>query len=891
MKCSAQKTFSRVMRFSFAVRLIEWKACHSATSLAWVCSWLCLSLNLLAAESPEEAKAFNAAVLFYKTEFYEQAEGSLADFVQKFPNSERVPEALLLRAQALLKLKNYNAAIDVLAGNRERAGPLADQYQLSLAEAHFQTSNYVAAASAFALLLKDFTNSPVRLRAAYGEAQTRFKLKDWPRVIDLLQNSGGAFQQIATTSPNEGLVIQGHLLLVEALLEQRNVRDAQAILDRLSEQPLTPDLDWHRQFLLCRTLLASGRAADALSSATNLLAIATATGRRGLVAESVAMKGDILGQLTEDDAAAAAYEMNQTEGTTIEKQHQAFLRIVELLLAQNRIADAAKRLENFFNKYPTNAASDIALLTLGELRLKEHYSGLAQMVKPEVADESKPATNLVAQALAQFDKLLNDFPQSPWIGKAQLDRGWCFWAQGRIPECILAFQSATNLLSHSEELAVARFKLADAQFLQNDLTNALRNFRLVLNDSAGWPRLRDELVDHSWYQILQINLTQADEQGATDAMNRIVQNYPLSSFADRSLLLLGQAMTRWNHAAKARALFEQFLAKYPNSRLLPQVHLAIARTYVDEQNWEAAIKKYEEAAARFSTPDIRPGAEYYRALMYSKAGSATNALNLFTNFVVQFPTNELAPFAQYWVADFYWNQKNFFQAQKEYQRLFENTNWPISELMYQARLMAGQSALARQDYKVADTNFTDLINVLLATTNRAPDLLAEAWLKLGDTITEGSRLDPVKPLDSRFGEAINAFARLTQAPTNRFTAVAWGRIGDCHLQLASQSPDRYTNAITAYQNAVQLGDVAVRSQAELGWGSALEKLAALPARSAAEREALLKDATNHYLNVLFGTNLRAERGETLDPFWFKQSGLSAGRLAEANGQLGQAIKL
>src|SRR5262249_2929419 len=123
--------------------------------------------------------------------------------------------------------------------------------------------------------------------------------------------------------------------------------------------------------------------------------------------------------------------------------------------------------------------------------------------------------------------------------------------------------------------------------------------------------------------------------------------------------------------------------------------------------------------------------------------------------------------------------------------------------------------------------------------------------------------------------------------TNRFTAMAWGRIGDCHFQLASLSPDRYTNAIAAYQNALALGDIAVRSQAEIGWGLALEKMA--EKKTGSEREALLKEALNRYLNVAIEQNLR--RGEKRDPFWFGRAILEAARLAEADRQWSQAIKL
>src|SRR6185295_12693814 len=120
---------------------------------------------------------------------------------------------------------------------------------------------------------------------------------------------------------------------------------------------------------------------------------------------------------------------------------------------------------------------------------------------------------------------------------------------------------------------------------------------------------------------------------------------------------------------------------------------------------------------------------YYRGLMYWYADRATNALNVFTNFVVQFPTNELAPLAQTWVADFYFNQKNYFQAKKEYQRIFENASWPVTNLTYQARMMAGKAAFAFTDYKGAAEVFSELVTEKRTPTN----IVAEALFALGDT--------------------------------------------------------------------------------------------------------------------------------------------------------------
>ena len=82
-------------------------------------------------------RAFDAAVKAFQDTFYDRAEAQFADFCQKYPTSPRLPEAILLQAQARLELTNYAGAIELLTANQGKAGTNADQYLFWLAEASY----------------------------------------------------------------------------------------------------------------------------------------------------------------------------------------------------------------------------------------------------------------------------------------------------------------------------------------------------------------------------------------------------------------------------------------------------------------------------------------------------------------------------------------------------------------------------------------------------------------------------------------------------------------------------------------------------------------------------------------------------------------------------------
>jgi outer membrane protein assembly factor BamD (BamD/ComL family) len=342
-------------------------------------------------------------------------------------------------------------------------------------------------------------------------------------------------------------------------------------------------------------------------------------------------------------------------------------------------------------------------------------------------------------------------------------------------------------------------------------------------------------------------------------MRRILDLSPAGDLNGASLLLVGEGLADSGQPAAARSLFEKFQEQAPHSPLRPEVELAIARTYEHERNWPAAIGKYSDWLNVFPTNALlRPQAEYALALADYQAGNKTNAFLRFTNFVARFPTDNLAPLAQWWVADHFFNDGDFMDAEKNFQLFFQN--FPTNGLVYQARMMAGRAAMGRLGYTDAIRYFTSLTS----DTNCPPDLNAKALFAYGSALMQGGATETNNP-SANFERAMSVFSRICQLyPTNELGALAWGEIGDCDLQLAA-----YDAATNAYAQVIAspFADISARSQAQIGFGIALEKKAALATGS--DQTALLKLALDNYLAVFdtrFGEN---------DPFWVKKAGLQA----------------
>jgi TolA-binding protein len=870
--------------------------CRHATSfrfgrMAFRWQWLLILLALSTggersfAASAREDRAYAAAVAAFQDGMWSRAETEFAQFVQKYPKSDRMAEAVLTQAEAEFEQGKLQPAIALLTARKAEAGNLADQYVYWIGEAQFQGGNLPAAAETFIALTRDFPESSLRLRVVV-EAAAAFaqQTNEWPRVVSLLAETNGVFQRAAQMDPANELVARGQLLLAQAKFAQKDFAGATTVLESLNLQTLKPQLDWQRAYLLHQVKLATGDTNAALAATTNLVLIAQSEKDDVLQAEGLMLRARVLEQLGQKSGAIAACQDILRLNTPVERVRQAILKMAELAIAQNQFADAEQSLEKFLAQFPGSPAADMALLTIGELQLTDYTAQLA------ATNHLPEATNLLSAAQLRFDQFLHTFTNGPLAGKAYLDRGWCLWLAGKTnaPETLDAFGAAATNLPPSEDRAMARFKMGDVLFAQKHFTNALNNYRRVVEGFTNFPAVTQTLGDRALYQMVRVNLELTNLDGANSAMDRLLKLYPASNLADSSILLVGEGLADARQPAAARAIFLKFEEMFPNSLLRPEAELAIARTYEQDQppDWSAAIRQYENWQKDYPAHASRARVDYALASANFQAGIETNAFELFTNFIAQFPTNELAPLAQFWVADHYFRLggTNYMEAERNYKMLYQNTNWqgmPLvyTNLVYQSRLMAGRAAMGLPSYNDAIDHF----KTLTSDTNCPSDLNVQALFAYGSALMLQDSPDTNKPL-ANFQLAMNVFSQICQLyPTNEPGALAWCEIGDCALQLTNY--DAATNAYAQVFSPNAPANISVRSRAQIGFGLVLEKRAAQAAGG--DQTALLQLALQNYLDVLYGKNLHD--GEMPDLFWVKKAGLQAAGVAETLGEWAQAV--
>jgi TolA-binding protein len=840
----------------------------AAVTWVWLLLGAVIPLSLHAADNADARNLFRAATEAMADKAFERAAGDYSLFLQKFPNSPRLSEAAINLAETYYELKQYDEVLRVVELYQAKAGNVADRMGYLKARSIWEKGQYAESALAWRALADGYPKSKFLAEALYWEALARYQLKDWTGLVAALTDGKRPFQKLAEAEPANLFVMRGRLLLAEAQLEKNDLNGAEQVLVMLAEQALLPELAWQRLQLLVRVQRQAGRGADAAQTAIGLLAQARSIGRADLIAESVALRGELLQALKQYDAALEMWQANLSESTPTERRRQALFAVIDLSTAKGETELARGQLTEFLKANPNDPAHGLVRLTLGELALKDFYK--LKSAQPPVTD-----TNLLQTAKVQFDAVLTNVTVtgSNITGRAYLGRGWYGWEMGLMEAALNDFKQATEALPESNDQAIARFKWADIQFLRDDLEGASGNYGALIEQYRGVPAVRDGLLDQALYQLVRVGLRQGRLETASYALERLLDWFPERYYSENSLLLVGQSLGRAGQITDARRLLDDFIQRFPDSAKASEVKLAQARISVREQNWPEAINIYTNWLARYTNDAARPRAVFDLGWLRYKAGDEPMAFTTYTNFVTEFATNALVPQAHYWLAEYYEREKEFQPAATHYQLVFQNTNLPPGELSHRARLMAGRAYYSLTLYNQAEDYFKWLITngpPQMVNSTISTQLVAQAYFALGDTHLADPTIDPVRPLD-KFGDAINAFTFIEQFfKDSPLYPLACSKIASCHLQYAAQDPTRYDKAIEYYSITVEspLATVETRGLAEIGLAEVKEKLAELqpPGES---RTNLWKVALEHYENVVYGKGLR--ENEDISPFVTEQA--------------------
>ncbi|MEX0671165.1 MAG: tetratricopeptide repeat protein [Pirellulales bacterium] len=480
-----------------------------------------------------------------------------------------------------------------------------------------------------------------------------------------------------------------------------------------------------------------------------------------LAAATPALTGDQQAEALLLDATALV-ELKQPKPATLAlaalgKSHAAWPRRDEALLLEVRAlreaGDASAALataEKLVKEFPQAKGADVAWYRLGQLR----------------QDAGRPD-----EAITAFAKSRENNPKgnrAPW---ALLATGWCHEAKGRLPEAVKAWTECVTAYPDSSAATAALLARADVRQRSGDFAGGLADAERLLQASADKTMSLDEAAAGE-ARLLQ-GLCLAGEKKyaqAATAYQKLLQEWPSFTAADRVLFELGVIQSLAGKPADASTTFAELVKRFPKSGYAADAWMEVGEARWTASEWAAAAQAYEATiVAAGTTPE--------RALLMEQARH-----KLGWTFVMR---NDHARAAE------------AFSAQL--------VAAPKGTLAADAQAMLGESLLALG--KPAEAAKAFAAAVASADTLSSADMRAAAFIRAAEAAARERKWDESLALAERLLKAEPASPR---AAEGRYAA-AW----------AKQNLGRLDEALAGYRTLADSGRTELAARARLMEGEVL----------------------------------------------------------------------
>ena len=162
-----------------------------------------------------------------------------------------------------------------------------------------------------------------------------------------------------------------------------------------------------------------------------------------------------------------------------------------------------------------------------------------------------------------------------------------------------------------------------------------------------------------------------------------------SKYADDALLYIIKSEYYLNHLAQAQIHADQFLKKYPNSDLVPEVLLWYGKIYLKQNRYDQARERFIQAINATRKAFIRAEANFALGQFSFDKGDYEIAIDYFKKAMAEGPDEEYRARLEFMLGESYFKQKNFQEAIKHYQRVKKFD--PAVDIEYKSSLHMAQA--------------------------------------------------------------------------------------------------------------------------------------------------------------------------------------------------------
>lgn len=534
------------------------------------------------------------------SEFYKQVVENYKNSFYYIPSYKALAQAQLDDGKFQEALSTYNQILDYFKDSSDLS--IKQEAFFGICEALYRVKDYNALKEKMKNFILKYPQGKMMGRAFFYLGEANFYLGQYEEAIE-------AYRNVDEFSFDTEQVSLARLGMGWSYLKLRQYKEAQAIFLEFKEDFQPPGL------ILGKAVLKTGLGEyeEALQLFDAVIAMEKAY---EFIPIAYFGKAEVLYNLSRFDEAIVAYRTSldrlkdiswgvytQTQELR-DKIHYglawAYLKIGDFQSAQNefqrvvsistdkivkisalcQLGDtyqdageydkAIETYQAFMKDYPDTVYSDYVQYQLGMTWLK--------------------MKNLDSAVLA-FRNVLKEYPSSKLTDDVYYFIGVCYFQKGAYPAAHEQLQPFVNDFKDSSYRSQALFLLGESLMNMGQYKEAVNIFAGIVKEYSDLQALRQKAE----YEVANAYMRMGDEMQANKRLMDFVTRYPDSSLSPDIIFWLGQNSFDKKNLSQARKYFERLIRNYPDYELAPDAFLQIGLSYAQENKIDAALRSFQQA--------------------------------------------------------------------------------------------------------------------------------------------------------------------------------------------------------------------------------------------------------------------------------------------------------
>ncbi len=550
-----------------------------------------------------------------KTESYDQAAATLKALVEKFPQSEELPEALYYLGEALYARDKKQAAAEAYEqlSSKFAQSPRRAEGLYALGVTRQDLGQAEPAAAAFDKFLKDYPKHSLRNEVVLRRAEVLFVQGNHAAAEKWFASAAAAkdfsHADLAAMRQAASLVAQKKFAEAASLYGAIPTRFPQS-----TQRPAALLAAGNNYFQLGQWDDALNAFAEVAKSADPLALEAT----HGL-ARTYLKQQQPVQALAAIDRVLPKVKGNEQEPQLRLDRADALYELTE------RRAEAGAAYAELAKQFPQHSLAPQALymaaftsLGLGDYPAAANFG--AEFLKVYADDPLSPDVRYIAAeaalqqkqyaaATAAYRELLAKFPEHADAAAWTVRLGLALYLDGKFADVVAALSPRAPGLEPAALAAEGRFLLGSAQAELGQHDAAIQSLQSSLAADATGPRADEALlaVATAYHQN-----GQATE--ALAALRKLTSELPQSTRLERAYALLGDYSAQAGDFASAAKDYQHLLATWPQSDLASHALFGLAGAQLSQQDFPAASAALTKFIDAYPQDPSAGKARYARAV-------------------------------------------------------------------------------------------------------------------------------------------------------------------------------------------------------------------------------------------------------------------------------------